>query len=744
MFYSKKSTTGMMNFFKTQPVLKKSIDNLSVEVGMQIQELSPVIRVDEEKCVNCHACIAACPVKYCNNGAGEKVIVNHNLCIGCGHCIHACTHQARLRVDDSERFFDALNKKEKIIAVAAPAVVSNFPGLYLNLNGYLKSRGVAAVFDVSFGAELTIFSYIKYIKGKKPSFCIAQPCPAIVTFIEIYHPELLPYLAPADSPMLHIIKMIREYHPEYNDYKIAVLSPCIAKRREFDETRLGDYNVTFNALHEHLEQMGVDLSRFMAEDYDNPPAERAVAFSMPGGLLLTTERDSPGIGRVTRKIEGVHTIYPYLEDVAKTITAGSGKDGELPLLVDCLNCEKGCNGGPGTRNSETPMDKLEAPIWKRRIEMEAKYGGSRSAVKNHKKVSKVLSRYWKPGLYDRSYRDISGNYALKIPNDQELTEVYKSLRKYGPADIYDCNTCGYGNCQSMAVAVFNGLNRPENCHHYNLSLIKEDRGTIDTLNQNLENQVEKSLDFMKGINDLINDLNDQIIRQASAIEESSAAIEEMMATINNTAALAQKRQTAIQELVDNVEQGRVSMRETIDAVGGISRGVEGVGATIKVISNIAANTNLLSMNAAIEAAHAGDAGMGFAVVAGEIRRLSETTRENSRNIAITLTDIIDGIKTTTARSSATDTLISAMAEEINSFAVTMTELINSLGELAIGSREITTALIQLREHAEAIKTGYHGMMDKTRSLEASMKMITRMNENGEAEGSMETRPPSGS
>ncbi|MDR3173128.1 MAG: methyl-accepting chemotaxis protein [Treponema sp.] len=693
---------------------------------MKGNELAAVIRVDDEKCVNCHACIAACPVKYCNNGSGEKVTVNHDLCIGCGNCIHACTHKARLVVDDSEKFFSALDKREKIIAIVAPAVASNFPGLYLNLNGFLKSLGVAAVFDVSFGAELTVYSYIKYINEKHPSFCIAQPCPAIVSFLEIYHPELLPCLAPADSPMLHIIKMIREYHPQYRDYKIAVFSPCIAKRREFDETGHGDYNITFLAFYEYLERQRLNLASFKPEEYDNPPAERAVSFSMPGGLLLTAERDSPGIGRITRKIEGVHTIYPYLRDVADTINSGAAKDGGLPLLVDCLNCEKGCNGGPGTRNSETPMDKLEAPIWKRRAEMEAKYGGSKNAKTNQKKVAKVLSRYWKKGLYDRSYRDRSENYTLRIPNDQELTEVYKSLRKYGEQDFYDCNTCGYGSCYSMAVAIFNGLNRPENCHHYGLSVIKEDRGTIDTLNQSLNTQVKQSLEFMRGIHDLIDNLNNQIMRQASAIEESSASIEEMMATISNTAAMAQKKQEAIRELVNNVEQGRASMRETIEAVGGISKGVEGVGSTIKVIGNIAANTNLLSMNAAIEAAHAGDAGMGFAVVAGEIRRLSETTRENSRNIASTLTGIIDGIKTTTDRSFTTDTLINTMAEEINSFAQTMTELIGSLGELSIGSREIITALVLLREHAESIKTSYHEMMDKTHDLEESMRKISAL------------------
>jgi iron only hydrogenase large subunit-like protein/uncharacterized coiled-coil DUF342 family protein len=692
------------------------------------KDLSPVIRIDEEKCVNCHACIAACPVKYCNNGAGEKVTVNHNLCIGCGHCIHACTHHARLIVDDSEQFFASLDKNERIIAIVAPAVASNFPGLYLNLNGYLKSRGVKAVFDVSFGAELTVYSYIKYIDEKKPSFCIAQPCPAIVTYLEIYHPNLLPYLAPAESPMLHIIKMIREYHPEYRDYKIAVLSPCIAKRREFDETGLGDYNVTFIALYDYLQQHRVNLSAFKAAEYDNPPAERAVTFSIPGGLLLTAERHRPGIGRVTRKIEGIFTIYPYLADVAKTISSGGGKNGELPLLVDCLNCEKGCNGGTGTRNSNTPMDILEAPVWKRRAEMETKYAGKKNTKHNQKKINKVLARYWKPGLYHRSYRDISENYGLKMPNNQELMDVYRSLRKYGEKDFYDCNTCGYKTCYGMAIAIFNGLNRPENCHHYGLARIEEDRETIDGLNRNLSIQVEKSLDFMKGINDLIENLNHQILRQASAIEESSAAIEEMIATINYTAATAQKKQSAIQDLVDNVEQGRASMRETIEAVESISRGVEGVGSAIKVIGSIASNTNLLSMNAAIEAAHAGEAGEGFAVVAGEIRRLSETTRENSRNISHTLTEIVEGIKTTTIRSSATDNLINTMTKEINGFANTMTELINSLGELSIGSREITAALVQLREHAEAIKTGYHDMMSKTRALEESMELIATMKE----------------
>ena len=120
--------------------------------------LAQVIRIDEEKCVNCYACITACPVKDCMDGSGEKLAINQNLCVGCGNCIAACSHDARMLIDDTECFFEDLKRKEKIIAVAAPAVASVFAGNYLKLNGYLQSLGVAAVFDVSFGAELTVVS----------------------------------------------------------------------------------------------------------------------------------------------------------------------------------------------------------------------------------------------------------------------------------------------------------------------------------------------------------------------------------------------------------------------------------------------------------------------------------------------------------------------------------------------------------------------------------------------------------
>jgi len=431
--------------------------------------LTPVIKIDEGKCVNCYACITGCPVKYCMDGSKEKVTINSDLCIGCGNCIIVCHHEARQLVDDTPRFLSDLKQGDRIIAVVAPAVASVFPGEYLNLNGWLKSLGIEDFFDVSLGAELTVISYLNYIKEKKPRTVIAQPCPAIVSYIEIYHPELLPYLAPADSPMLHTVRMIREYFPQYKNYKIAVISPCIAKRREFDETGLGDYNVTMVALKNHLQAEDISLDSFTPVNYTGPLAERAVQFSSPGGLLDTAERFVPGIRRNARKIEGLHSIYTYLTEAAKLLNDPAV---EFPLLVDCLNCEKGCNGGPGTGNVSLPEDKLETPIHKRSAEHEKSLTtGQRK--KQYKKYHKLLNQYWKPGLYNRGYRNLSENLVMIQPSEAALTEIYHRMKKFNKSDLYDCGACGYGSCKGMAVAIHNGFNKPENCAHYTLAMLKE-------------------------------------------------------------------------------------------------------------------------------------------------------------------------------------------------------------------------------------------------------------------------------
>ncbi len=468
-----------------------------------------ILRVDEDKCVNCHQCIAVCSTKFANDGSGDTVNVNDDLCIGCGECIKACTHNARIPVDDFDSAFKALQKDEKIIAVVAPAVASTFPEKYMNFNGWLKSLGIDAIFDVSFGAELTIRSYLNYIQGNNDiKTVIAQPCPAIVSYIEIYLPELIPHLAPADSPMLHTVRMVKEYYKQYSKHKILMVSPCLAKKREFDETGLVDYNVTLRSFEEYIEKQKIKLGDYPETEFDNDSAERAVLFSTPGGLLQTAEREVPEIRNRTRKIEGPQSIYPYLDHLRKQIDKNYA-----PLLIDCLNCEKGCNGGTGTTKKGTSEDELEFLINQRKIFLQKRYNTDKEDKVSIEQLNKIIDKFWKEGLYTRTYVNRHELYSeqIKKPSKEELKKTYELMHKYSDEDIINCSSCGYNSCEMMAEVIYNGLNRPKNCHFF-LSYENDEKSQeltaknkrIMEQKKNLINQSENLLEFLEKIKDVVN------------------------------------------------------------------------------------------------------------------------------------------------------------------------------------------------------------------------------------------------
>lgn len=425
------------------------------------KSLPMVIHVDKDKCVNCHACIAVCPVKTCNNGSGAYVNVHADSCIGCGRCLAACTHGARYSTDDFACFMEAVARREKIVAVVAPSVVSNLPEHYLRLNGWLKSLGVSAVFDVSFGAELCAKSYAAFIRRCSPQVVIAQPCPAIVTYIQVHHPELRQYLAPVDSPMVHTMKMVRAYFPQYSEHKIAVISPCPAKKREQVETGYGDYNITYFSIGKHLLSSGTDLNEYPEESYETPTPDTAVLFPQPRGLVKTLERWLPGVEERARTIEGQDAVYSYLAALPEMIRKHQAT---VPLLIDCLNCKSGCNCGPAALASRREIDAVEYYTEKRHRDLreeKSKKIGNRDLT-----VERLLFDYWSETLYTRKYADLTGNSGVRRPSSGEQEAIFASMHKYSEQDQYNCCSCGYGTCHDMSVAIFNGLNRPENCHHY--------------------------------------------------------------------------------------------------------------------------------------------------------------------------------------------------------------------------------------------------------------------------------------
>ena len=246
------------------------------------------------------------------------------------------------------------------------------------------------------------------------------------------------------------------------------------------------------------------------------------------------------------------------------------------------------------------------------------------------------------------------------------------------------------------------------------------------LNIALTKKINSASSLIESITRLAKELDTQIDLEARALKDSSAITERIAKSIMNTFDISMKERESLEGLKQNSAQSQESMRETIRKIENISKSVDGISDAIQIISAVASNSNLLSMNAAIEAARAGAAGRGFSVVANEIRRLADSTKENSKNISRTLKSIINGITVTTEQSSYTETRITEMSKEIDDFAQTMTVLIDTLKGLSLESNEIVASLSTLREQSSVVKTNYTRMSSMTENLIGSLNELSAM------------------
>lgn len=685
--------------------------------------LSEIITIIDDKCVNCHQCIQVCPINYCNDGSGEVVRLNSDLCIGCGECIVACTHGARVIKDDLTSALEALHAGEKIIAIAAPAIAANFPGKYLQFNGWLKSLGISAVFDVSFGAELTVKSYIEHIKMNNPNLVISQPCPALVTYIQIYKPELIPYLAPADSPMAHTMKMIREYYPQYKSHKILVVSPCIAKKREFDEIGLGDFNVTMKSLDDYLKKENLTLDDYPEADFDNQPAERAVLFSTPGGLLRTALREVPDIGDSTRKIEGPSIVYDYLSDLKNMVDQKYN-----PLLVDCLNCDKGCNGGTGTVAKDKSFDEIEAHIEERNRKMQQFYaqkGFIRTKKNNLKNIRKTVEKFWKQGLYSRKYRDLSSNFkqAIKIPDQKRIESIFKDMLKESEKDIRNCASCGYNSCSMMATAIFNNLNKKENCHVYLEKISVINLKNKESMILQLDKEIKSITVSVKQILESVNRLSTDIGTQYHAIEDLMASARLTIGSVKGVESITQKKKETLDSLVGLMNSGLNKIAQTDDIISSIAKNTDSMMELLGLINNVTDQTNILAFNAAIESAHAGDSGKGFAIVASEIRRLSMSAAESTEQISKSLLDTVQKMNDVLIVSRDSRSSFKNIYEEVMGVEESFQQILMDVKDLSARNDSMLKTINLLTQVADEVRTQSESMKNNAEGIGKSLELM---------------------
>ena len=247
--------------------------------------------------------------------------------------------------------------------------------------------------------------------------------------------------------------------------------------------------------------------------------------------------------------------------------------------------------------------------------------------------------------------------------------------------------------------------------------------TIDSQFTTLDSSLASSSTATEQILANISSLVKRIDAQANTVRTTSAAVEEMASSIDSVSKIAVTKQAAADQLVGFTDEGGEKLTTANQHIQEISQSVDGILGMISVINDVAAQTNLLSMNAAIEAAHAGEAGKGFAVVADEIRKLAVSTAENAAVISSTLSTMVGAIEQAQGASVASRDAFDRIRIGVRDVAEAFAEISASSEELAIGSKEILQSATELVDITDEINAGAGEMEAGARDISTELLKV---------------------
>ncbi len=632
-----------------------------------------------EKCIGCNKCISVCSctgacVSHEVDGK-NRIDVDPDRCVACGACFDVCEHGAREFRDDTERLFEDLKKGEKISILLAPAFKANYPKEYEAVLGGLKKLGVNRIISVSFGADITTWAYLNYVKKNNFLGGISQPCPAVVGYIERNIPELLPKLFPVQSPMM-CTAIYAKKEMGITD-KLAFISPCIAKKMEIDDpVNKGyiSYNVTFDHLMKYVRANKIKGSL----QTDEIEYGLGSAYPMPGGLKENVYWFL-GESVFIRQVEGEKHMYHYLEQNKERIA-----NNKTPyLFIDALNCSSGCLYGTACEQEKAHDDTVLETLLQ--IKEDSKKKGKSTAwgkkLTPAQRLKKLNSQFKKLNLEDylRTYTDRSAQCTYQEPTEEERNEIFDSMMKHTKEErSINCSCCGYDSCKQMASAIYNGFNSKNNCIYYikkevemQKEMAEEMAGQLETDKNMIENQKQLIMTTLQDIN--------------TEFEVLYQSVDDMLKGNENNAS----ESVAISEDVKNVSAFCENLAKSMDEIGEF---LHDMTRNNDEVVSIAAQTNLLALNASIEAARAGEAGRGFAVVADEINKLASESRETATRSNESQEKILSSVGTIVEDTQKLNTIIEAVDDKTQSLATATQEIAASVSTILDTVNEIKKKL----------------------------------------------------
>jgi len=412
-----------------------------------------------DRCRVCYTCVRECPVKAIRILNGQAEVIQER-CIACGNCVNVCSQGAKVFLDSKQEVYNHLASKKNVVACIAPSFPAEFAEDidHRSLVGMLRELGFSRVVEVAFGADIVSGEYRKLIHNSEGGH-ITSDCPAIVNYIQYYHPDLVGSLAPIASPVMATARIIRKKYGK--DASIVFIGPCIAKKAESLEM---DSVITFLELREMFQEKSIDPSNIIPSDFDPPISGKGAIFPVSRGLLQNVNATDDIADGDFIVAEGKINF----REAIREFEHGNLSKQNLQLL-----CCEGCIMGPGmTGNAKRYSRRTNITRYVR------------------EKLDKHDEGLWMKEKQEFSDLDFSNQFKAngktnRQPDSSEIDKILKQMGKFDEKDHLNCGACGYDTCIEHAIAIIGGLAETEMCLPYTINTLHDSIGQLNNSNEKL-------------------------------------------------------------------------------------------------------------------------------------------------------------------------------------------------------------------------------------------------------------------